>query len=77
MNVICPFCHEDGFDLQGLKLHLSPYTCEGYSATPYFEEGVKAGDNVIQVSSDDWRIFEAGKWRVMTVDEQIAWSAKT
>lgn len=26
---------------------------------------------VVQLSSDDWRIFDNGEWREMTVTEQI------
>jgi hypothetical protein len=42
-NIECPFCHEDGFDLEGLKYHLE-YYCEIYAITdnlrnPYFLTG--------------------------------------
>ena len=29
-NIFCPFCGEDGFDLVGLKSHLSHGDCEKY-----------------------------------------------
>jgi hypothetical protein len=42
-NIECPFCHEDDFDLEGLKHHLE-YYCEIYAITdklsnPYFLTG--------------------------------------
>lgn len=27
--------------------------------------------NYIQLSSDDWRVFDSGSWREMTIEEQI------
>lgn len=34
-NIECPFCHEQDFDLEGLKYHLE-YQCEIYALTDGF-----------------------------------------
>jgi len=40
------------------------------SRTPKFSSAVVLQNQFIQLTSDDWRVFDNGKWRRMTVTEQ-------
>jgi hypothetical protein len=37
LDIECPFCHEKGFDLIGLKIHIENY-CEIYAITPVVDK---------------------------------------
>lgn len=46
-----------------------------------FETGFEKGrelyqDQVLQVFSDTWYIFNGSSWKEMTVEEQIEWTSK-
>ena len=45
-QVTCPFCKETGFDLIGLKMHLSPVLgdCSIFKETPYIDP-IEEDDN--------------------------------
>lgn len=42
-GIACPFCHEEDFDLIGLKIHLVSGWCDVYERTPYTDRPTHAG----------------------------------
>jgi hypothetical protein len=43
-TVSCPFCSDTGFDLIGLKIHLTSGYCDTFNDTPLQDPPWKKGD---------------------------------